>query len=100
MKKPNSNYQIQHSILLPNVLHIERFSINAIIGSTITPEPKFEIISKNPTVVVPSSALVVLKLGLSKFGKPEGTLPRRRYYTVFYNINVVHVHVLFENENE
>jgi len=55
---------------------MERFSINATMGKTITPGPKFEIISKNPIIVASSSALVTLKLGLSTFGKPDGILPK------------------------
>lgn len=56
-----------------NVLHMERFSINAIIGKTITPEPMSETISKNP-IVVPLS-LMTLNFGKPKSGKPDGILP-------------------------
>jgi len=52
---------------------MERFSINAIIGKTITPEPMSETISKN-SIVVPLS-IVIPNLGKSKFGKPDGILP-------------------------
>lgn len=48
------------------------FSIIAIIGNTTTPEPKFKTISKN-SIVVPLT--LVVKLGGSKFGKPDGILP-------------------------
>lgn len=48
-------------------------SINAIIGKTITPEPIFETIWKNP-VVVPFSC-VTLNFGISNSGKPDGILP-------------------------
>lgn len=48
-------------------------SISAIIGNTITPEPMFETISKNP-IVVPLS-LVILNFGRSNSGKPDGILP-------------------------
>lgn len=51
---------------------MERFSIIAIIGNTITPEPKFETISKN-SIVVPLT--LVVKLGGSIFGRPDGILP-------------------------
>lgn len=76
MKIQNNSLYSKFYIYLPNVLHMERFSINAIIGNTITPEPKLEIISNNPIVAVPSCELAMLKLGLSKFGKPDGILPR------------------------
>lgn len=48
-------------------------SISAIIGNTITPEPMFETISKNPTVVPLSR--VMLNFGKSNSGKPDGILP-------------------------
>jgi len=57
---------------------MDKFSINAIIGKTITPEPMSETISKNPTVVPLSR--VMLNFGKSKSGKPDGILP------VTYNI--------------
>jgi len=52
---------------------MEMVSINPIIGNTITPEPMFETISKNP-VVVPLS-FVTQNFGRSKSGKPDGILP-------------------------
>lgn len=55
-------------------------SINAIIGSTITPEPMFEIIARNP-VVVPLS-FVTLNFGRSKSGKPDGILPKKTLLTI------------------
>jgi len=61
---------------------MEMVSINPIIGNTITPEPMFETISKNP-VVVPLS-FVTLNFGRSKSGKPDGILPEK---------NVVNKHV-------
>lgn len=67
-------------IYLPNVLHIEMVSINPIIGNTITPEPMFVTISKNP-IVVPLS-FVTLNFGRSKLGKPDGILPGKLYLTV------------------
>lgn len=56
---------------------MEMVSISAIIGNTITPEPMFETISKNP-IVVPLS-LVILNFGRSNSGKPDGILPVTHY---------------------
>lgn len=49
------------------------FSINAIMGNTMTPEPILETISKNP-IVVPLS-FIILNCGRSKLGRPDGILP-------------------------
>lgn len=56
---------------------MEMVSISAIIGNTITPEPIFDTISKNP-IVVPLS-LVILNFGKSNSGKPDGILPGTHY---------------------
>lgn len=55
---------------------MEMFSISAIIGNTMIPEPISETISKNP-VVVPL-AFVMVNCGGSKLGKPAGILPVRK----------------------
>lgn len=52
---------------------MDMFSISAIIGNTMTPEPMSEIIPKNP-VVVPLLS-VIENCGGSKAGKPFGILP-------------------------
>jgi len=52
---------------------MEIVSISPIIGNTTTPEPMFETISKNPTVVPLSR--VMLNFGRSNSGKPDGILP-------------------------
>jgi len=55
-------------------LQIDRFSINATIGSTKIPEPMLEVISKNPISVplLPE----MLNFGNWNAGKPDGIFPR------------------------
>lgn len=55
---------------------MEMFSISAIMGNTMIPEPISEMISKNP-VVVPSP-FVMVNCGGSKSGRPAGILPVKK----------------------